>query len=92
VKYLVINAPNSYNIIIGRPTFNLFGAFLSTQFLVMKYPLEKGRIGTIGGDQKTSREYYPNSLRIQKGKKNAGVEDKHLSVNMIDLDPREEYQ
>jgi len=30
VKYLVINAPNSYNIIIGRPMLNLFGAFLST--------------------------------------------------------------
>lgn len=42
VKYLVINAPNSYNIIIRRPTFNLLGAFLSTRFLVMKYPLEKG--------------------------------------------------
>lgn len=29
VKYLVINAPNSYNIIIERPAFNILGAFLS---------------------------------------------------------------
>jgi len=58
----------------------------------MKYPMEKRRIGTIHGHQKTARECYHNSLRLQKGKKKAGVEDKHLSVNMIDLDPREEYQ
>jgi len=50
VNYLVINVPNSYNIIIGRPSFNLLGAFQSTKFLFMKYPVEKGKIGTIRGD------------------------------------------
>jgi len=47
VKYLVVNAPNCYNIIIGRLFFNLLGAFLSTRFLVIKYPMEKGKIGTL---------------------------------------------
>jgi hypothetical protein len=92
VKYLVINAPNSFNIIIGCPTFNLLGAFLSTRFLVMKYSLDNGKIETVRGDQKTARECYHNSLRLEKGKKKASTEEKPLNVNMIDLDPREEYQ
>jgi len=50
IRYLVVNAPNSYNIIIGRPAFNLLGGFLSTKFLVMKYPLDNGKVGTIKGD------------------------------------------
>jgi len=91
VKYLVINSPNSYNIIIGRPTFNLLGVFLSTKFLIMKYTLEKGKTRMIREGQKIARECYHNNLRLQKGKKKEKAEDKPLSVNMIDLDPREEY-
>lgn len=53
--------------------------------------MEKGKTGTIRGDQKIATESYHNSLRLQKGKKKGGTEGKPLSVNMIDLDPREEY-
>jgi len=90
VKYLVVSAPNCYNIIIGQPSFNLLGAFLSTRFLVMKYPMEKGKVGTLRGDQKTTRECYHNSLKLRKGKKKVRAKEKPLSVNMID--PREEHQ
>jgi len=97
VKYSVINSPNSYNIIIGLPTFNLLGAFLSIRFLIVKYPLDNGLIWTIRGDPKIARECYHKSLRLQKGKKKTNIEQKsnpegkYLSVNMIDLNPIEEY-
>lgn len=91
VRYLVVNSPSSYNIIIGRPAFNLLGGVLSTKFLVMKYPLDKGRIRTIKGDQKVARECYHNNLRLQKTKKKSSNEKTH-EVNMIDLDPREDFQ
>jgi len=91
VKYLVINTPNSYNIIIGHPTFNLLGDFLSTRFLVMKYPLDNGKTRMVRGDQKTARECYHNSLRLQKGNKKANTTEKPLSINMINLCPKEEY-
>jgi hypothetical protein len=91
VRYLVINSPSSYNIIIGRPSFNLLGAFLSTKFLVMKYPLNDGKVGTIRGDKKIARECYHNSLRLQKAKKKPNNKINH-EVNMIDLDPREDFQ
>ena len=65
IRYLVVNAPNSYNIVIGRPSFNQLGTLLSTKFLVMKYPLDDGGVGTIKGDQKVARECYLASLKLR---------------------------
>ncbi|MCI12290.1 gag-pol polyprotein, partial [Trifolium medium] len=46
VRYLVVKTPfTSYNIIIGRPTFNALGAAMSTLYLAMKYPLDNGQVG-----------------------------------------------
>jgi len=91
IRYLVVNAPNSYNIVIGRPSFNRLGALLSTKFLVMKYPLDDGGFGTIKGDQKVARECYLASLKLRR-KETPRKESKGDSVNVIDLDLREEYQ
>lgn len=41
-RYLVIHAPFSYNMIIGRPTFNQLYVILSTLYLCMKYALFDG--------------------------------------------------
>jgi len=91
IRYLVVSAPNSYNIVIGRPSFNRLGALLSTKFLVMKYPLDDGGVGTIKSDQKVARECYLASLKLCR-KETPKKESKGDSVNMIDLDPREEFQ
>ncbi|XP_020235392.1 uncharacterized protein LOC109815163 [Cajanus cajan] len=37
VKYLLVDANTSYNIIIGRPTLNQLGAMVSTLHLTMKF-------------------------------------------------------
>ncbi|KAJ1398071.1 Aspartic peptidase domain superfamily [Sesbania bispinosa] len=58
VKYLVINAPSSYNIIIGRATLNALGAIVSTVHLTMKYPLRNGAIEVIKADQEATRRCY----------------------------------
>jgi hypothetical protein len=43
VRYLVVRTIcASYNIIIGRPTFNALGAAMSTLYLAIKYPLDNG--------------------------------------------------
>ncbi|XP_039687900.1 uncharacterized protein [Medicago truncatula] len=86
IRYLVINAPSSYNAIIGRPSINLLDAFVSTKHLMMKYPLDNGRVGVIRGDQKIARECYHASLKL------GGKGRETLGVNLIDLDPREDYQ
>jgi len=91
IRYLVVNAPNSNNIVIRRPSFNWLGALLSTKFLVMKYPLDDGGVGTIKGDQKVARECYLASLKLRR-KETPRKESKGDNVSMIDLEPREEYQ
>lgn len=58
VKYLVVDAPSSYNIIMGRYTINLLGVVLSTLYLSMKYLLRNKQFGIIQGDQETSQECY----------------------------------
>ncbi|GAU27362.1 hypothetical protein TSUD_55150 [Trifolium subterraneum] len=101
VRYLVVKtAFTSYNIIIGRPTFNTLGAVLSTLYLSIKYPLDDGRVRTVRGDQAQGRQCYELSLRL---KRNQAPADQPIisRVNMIsranmvetsDLDPREEFQ
>lgn len=63
VKYLVIDAPSLYNVIIWRPTFNQMGATLSTLYLCIKYPLLDGRVGFIQGDQEIAKRFYAESLK-----------------------------
>ncbi|WJX84068.1 hypothetical protein P8452_66678 [Trifolium repens] len=63
VRYLVVKTPfTSYNIIIGRPSFNTLEAAMSTLYLSIKYPLEDGRVGTIKGDQTLARRCYESNL------------------------------
>lgn len=50
VRYLVVEAQSSYNIIIGRLAFNLLGVSISTLHLCMEYPLEDGGVKVIQGD------------------------------------------
>lgn len=45
--YLVINAPSSYNIIIGRPNINLIKPSQSTFHLSIKYLLDNGKLGVV---------------------------------------------
>jgi len=51
IKYIVVDARSSYNIILGRLALNGLGAVTSTAHLCMKYPLEDGRVGVVKGDQ-----------------------------------------
>ncbi|XP_052730552.1 uncharacterized protein LOC108324378 [Vigna angularis] len=86
VRYLLIEANTSYNVLLGRPCLNAFGAIVSTPHLTMKYPSEKGAICTVRADQKTARECYAAGLKLHARpvkRRAAGSE-----VAMADLDPR----
>ncbi|XP_057444074.1 uncharacterized protein LOC130736249 [Lotus japonicus] len=73
VKYLILEAEGSYNMIIGRNTLNHLCAVISTPHLAVKYPLSNGNIGGIVVDQRVTRECYCNAVD-RYGKKNASVE------------------
>ncbi|XP_020218715.1 uncharacterized protein LOC109801949 [Cajanus cajan] len=64
VKYLLVEAYTSYNIIIGRPTLNQLGAVVSTSHLTMKFSRHNGDIISIKANQKIARQCYVESLKV----------------------------
>ena len=65
IRYLVIYANTSYNILLERSSLNKLGAIVSTPDLAMNFPSLSGDILTIHVDQKIARECYAESLRVE---------------------------
>ncbi|CAA0828944.1 Unknown protein, partial [Striga hermonthica] len=57
VRFVVVGAESSYNIIMERTSLNAFQAVVSTYHMTIKYPVGEN-IGEIAGDQLTSRSCY----------------------------------
>ncbi|XP_020233796.1 uncharacterized protein LOC109813916 [Cajanus cajan] len=96
VKYIVVDANTSYNILLDRPSLNMLGAIVSTPHLAMKFPSDKGKIITIHADQKAARECYFASLRVAPMEERNSKSNRVHVVNpsapveepVCDLDPR----
>jgi len=65
IRYLLIDANTSYNVLLGRPSLNLLGAIVPTPHLAMKFLSSMGDNITVHVDQKTARECYVASLRVE---------------------------
>ena len=65
IKYLVIDANTSYNILLGRSSINRRMAIVSTPHLAMKFASISGDILTVHVDQKVAQECYVESLRVE---------------------------
>ena len=65
VKYLVVDAPSAYNIVLGRPALNRVGAIASTGHIKMKLPSLGGAVITIKSDQKEVKRCYGNNLKMK---------------------------
>ena len=90
VRYLIVNFTSPYNIIISMPSFNTLEAGLSTLYLMLKYPLENGRVGIMKGDQGIARKCYKDSLRLKRmSYVDEPIKDDQLKVNLINIDQRE---
>ncbi|XP_068486891.1 uncharacterized protein [Phaseolus vulgaris] len=66
IRYLVVNAPSAYNILLGRPTLNRIGAVPSTRHMKVKLPSMEGVVITIRSDQKEAKKCYENSLKNKR--------------------------
>ncbi|XP_011100876.1 uncharacterized protein LOC105178990 [Sesamum indicum] len=64
VKFLVVDTPFTYNVILGRPCLNSFRAVVSTYHLKMKFPTQYG-IGEVLCDQVEAKRCY--NLSLKKG-------------------------
>ncbi|KAL2250206.1 UNVERIFIED_CONTAM: Retrovirus-related Pol polyprotein from transposon [Sesamum indicum] len=74
VKFLVVDMPFAYNVILSRPGLNLFRAVISTYHMKMKFPTDHG-VGEVACDQKEARKCYNLSLKGELGQKKRKVKE-----------------
>ena len=78
-RFLIIDSPSAYNMLLGRPSLNVIKAIPSEYHMIIKFPTVNG-VGTVRGDQRVARECYTASM------KQGTVEN----VNVGELDMRDE--
>ena len=78
-RFLIVDAPSAYNMLLGRPSLNAIKAVPSAYHLIIKFPTVHG-VGTVRGDQQVAKECYIASMK-QKAIDN---------VNADELDMRDE--
>ena len=64
VRYILVDADTSYNILIRCCTLNQLGTVVSTPRMAMKFPASNGDIITVKADPKEARQCYMQSLKI----------------------------
>ena len=78
-RFLIVDAPSAYNMLLGRPSLNAIKAIPSAYHMMIKFPTVSG-VGMVRGDQRVAKECYSASMK-QKAVDN---------VYMDDLDMRDE--
>ena len=71
-RFLIVDAPSVYNMLLGRPSLNAIKAIPSAYYMMIKFPTISG-VGMVRGDQRVARECYSASM-------------KHKAVDNIYLD------
>ncbi|KAL2244073.1 UNVERIFIED_CONTAM: hypothetical protein Sindi_0525300 [Sesamum indicum] len=93
VKFLVVDTPFTYNVILGRPGLNSFRAVISTYHMKMKFPTEYG-IDEVSCDQKEARKCYNLSIKGEPRSKKQKIREDAESrpYEAEHLKPSEEYK
>ena len=78
-RFLNVDAPSAYNMLLGRPSLNAIKAIPSAYHMIIKFPTIHG-VGMVRGDQRVARECYTASM------KQRAVDN----VNVDELDMRDE--
>ena len=61
-RFLVVDAPFAYNMLLGRPSLNVIKAINSSYHMMIKFPTTSG-VGMVRGDQRVARECYSASMK-----------------------------
>ena len=62
VRFLIVDAPSAYNILLGRPSLNAIRSVPSAYHRVIKFPTANG-VGMVRGNQRIARECYSASMK-----------------------------
>ncbi|KAL0439769.1 UNVERIFIED_CONTAM: hypothetical protein Slati_2459900 [Sesamum latifolium] len=89
LKFLIVDIPSSYNVIMGRPSLNSFRAVASIYHMKLRFPTYGG-MGEEKGDRRLARECHANIFKKKSNpyrkkklkypverKKNTGVTRDH---------------
>jgi len=92
IRFLIVDAPTSYNVPLGCPSLNTLGTVVSTPHLAMKFPSPSRDILTIHCDQRLARKCYMANLRpqlpIQQTNHIERPPGSGIALSSDDLDPR----
>ena len=62
VRFLIVDAPSAYNMLLGRPSLNAIKVIPSAYHMMIKFPTTSG-VGMVRGDQRVARECYSASMK-----------------------------
>ena len=62
VRFLIVDVPSAYNMLLGRPSLNTIKAIPSAYHIVIKFPTTDG-VGIVRGSQRIARECYSASMK-----------------------------
>ncbi|KAL0449228.1 UNVERIFIED_CONTAM: hypothetical protein Slati_1479200 [Sesamum latifolium] len=65
LKFLVVDIPSVYNVILGRPTLNAFRTIISTYHMKIKFPVVGG-VGEAQADILQARRCYVEAIKREK--------------------------
>ena len=90
-RFLIVDAPSAYNMLLGRPSLNAIRAIPSAYHMVIKFPIVNG-VGTIRGDQRVARECYTASMK-QKTVDNVSIGELDMRDEVLTRpEPSEELE
>ena len=61
-RFLIVDAPSAYNILLGRPSLNAIKVIPSAYHMMIKFPTVSG-VGMVRGDQRVARECYSTFMK-----------------------------
>ena len=90
-RFLIVDAPSAYNILLGRPSLNAIKAIPSAYHMIIKFPTING-VGTVRGDQRVAKECYTASMK-QRAVDNVSVDELDMRDEvLIRPEPSEELE
>ena len=61
-RFLIVDAPSTYNMLLGRPSLNAIKVIPSAYNMMIKFPTVS-EVGMVRGDQRVARECYSASMK-----------------------------
>ena len=90
-RFLIIDAPSAYNMLLSRPSLNALKAIPSVYHMMIKFPTING-VGMVRGDQRVARECYSASMK-QKAVDNIYLDELDMRDEVLTRpEPSEELE